>query len=76
MNEYLKDTAPFLKGIWTRLLNECLKQGDIPKCWRQATVKVLYKGKGNTNDPNAYRGIALECAAFKLLTSLLTKLYY
>ena len=39
-------------------------------------MKVLYKGKGNTNDPNAYRGIALECAAFKLLTSLLTKRLY
>lgn len=50
-----------------------MKKGTIPEMWRHATLKVLYKGKGDAGNPNSYRGIALECTAFKILTSLLTK---
>jgi hypothetical protein len=57
-----------LKGEWTNLFNECLKQGKIPAAWRLATVKVLYKGKDEASDPHA-----LECTAFKLLSSILMK---
>jgi hypothetical protein len=72
----LKDTTPTLKGVWTNLFNECLKQEKIPDAWQLATLKVLYKGKGEVSDPNAYRGIALECTAFKLLSSILKKRLY
>lgn len=72
-NEHLQCTVPYWKEAWTNLFNECLKQGRIPQGWRHATLKVLYKGKGEASDPNAYRGIALECTAFKILSSLLTK---
>ena len=51
-------------------------KGKIPQSWRISTLKVLYKGKGDTNDPNSYRGIALECTAFKILTGLLTNRLY
>ncbi|KAJ4432881.1 hypothetical protein ANN_21520 [Periplaneta americana] len=34
---------------------------------------MLYKGKIATDNPNSYRGIALENNAFKLLTTILTK---
>lgn len=71
--EHLKETAHILANTWTELFNECLRQGNIPNKWRLATLKVLYKGKGDTRDPNSYRGIALECTALKILTSLLTK---
>lgn len=71
--EHLKETAGTLTDTWTELFNECLKQGNIPNKWRIATLKVLYKGKGDTRDPNSYRGIALECTALKILTSLLTE---
>ena len=39
----------------------------------QITVIMLYKGKGNTTDPNAYRGIALENTLLKVLTTLMCK---
>ena len=32
---------------------------------------MLYKSK--VDDPNAYRGIALECALFKIMTKILTE---
>ena len=34
-------------------------------------IKVLYKGKGDPKDTNAYRGIALENNPFKLFTKIL-----
>ena len=37
---------------------------SIPKRCRKSIVRVLYKGKGDAEDPNSYRGIALECATF------------
>lgn len=75
-NEHLKQTAPILVETWTSLFNECLRQGNIPQKWRHSILKILHKGKGDTNDPNTYRGIALECTPFKLMTTLLTKRLY
>jgi hypothetical protein len=66
-NEHFKDTTPALKGVWTNLFNECLKQGKIPDAWQLATLEVPYKEKGEVSDPKAYRRIALECTAFKLV---------
>ena len=60
-NEHLKDTAEHLKTAWTAFYNKCLEEGQIPENWRLATLKGLYKGKGNASDPQSYRGIALEC---------------
>ena len=35
-------------------------------------MKLLYKGKGDPEDPNNYRGVALENTMFKILTKILT----
>lgn len=72
-NEHLKVVLPLLKETWTSLMNECLKRGRIPEGWWKSNIKMLYKGKGNLGDTNAYRGIALECALFKIMTGILTK---
>ena len=71
-NEHLEGSAEALKDVWTQLLNLCVITQSIPNRWRKSTVRVLYKGKGGAEDPNAYRGIALDCA--KLLTKRLTSL--
>jgi hypothetical protein len=68
-NEHLKESAQCLAEL---LFNKCLESGNIPEEWRKSTIKTLYKGKGETNDPNSYRGIALESNIFKLLTRILT----
>lgn len=67
-NEHLKLAAPILTETWTALLNKCLEEGEIPEEWRKSKLKLLYKGKGNTNNPDSYRGIALESAGLKVLT--------
>lgn len=72
-NEHIKDAKQLLLDIWTRLFNECMKRGNIPDSWRESTIKVLYKGKGDTSTPDAYRGIALENNIFKIFSRLLTK---
>ena len=72
-NEHLKTTLPVLAEPLTTLLNECLRRGAIPDKWKKSKVIMLYKGKGNTTDLNAYRGIALENALLKILTTLLCK---
>ena len=70
-NEHLKDSAGKIGKCITALFNTCLRQGTVPESWRKATVKMLYKGKGDSGDPNSYRGIALESALLKLLNRLL-----
>ena len=72
-NEHLKGSAKVLKDVWNQLLNQFLITLSIPNRWRKSIVRVLYKGKGDAEDPNAYRDIALECAPFKILTKLLTE---
>ena len=57
--------------LWTALYNKCLEITNIPKIWRESTVKVVYKGKGSQNTPDSYRGIALECTLFKILNNIL-----
>ena len=69
--EHVKASWPILGSLITSLLNQCILQGTIPERWREATLKILYKGKGDSGDPNSYRGIALECVLLKVLTKLI-----
>lgn len=39
---------------------------------RRATLKTLYKGKGNTEDIDSYRGIALENTSLKIFMKIIT----
>ena len=47
--------------------------GQIPSEQKKSTIKLIYKGRGDTCNLNAYRGIALESNALKLLTRILAK---
>lgn len=62
-----------LERVWTRLFNACLDRSMIPTAWTTSIVKLLYKSKGEIDDPNNYRGIALLCCPLKLLTALLNR---
>ena len=70
--EHLKASADVLVPIWKELFNKCLEKRVIPEQWRRATLKILYKGKGNTGDMNSYRGVALENTLFKIFMKILT----
>ena len=72
-NECLKDSRELLAEAWADLFDQCLKQSTIPEKLRYSIIRVLYKGKGNSEEPNSYRGIALENAALKLFSHALVK---
>jgi hypothetical protein len=72
-NEHIKEAMTLLLPTWTALLNNCLELGQIPTEWKKSTIKLIYKGRGDTCNPNTYRGIALESNALKLLTRILAK---
>lgn len=62
--------APFLTGLY----NECLLQGRIPSCFKEASVVVLSKGEGR--DPKlvkSYRPICLLNTLGKVQERLLCK---
>ena len=73
LNEHLKAYADALLPALTDMYNMCLRLGNIPTRWKTAMIRILYKGKGDTSDPNSFRGIALENNLLKLLTRLLAK---
>lgn len=70
-NEILQESLPATIVIWTSLFNECFRQGKIPDRWRESSIHMLYKGKGPKDSPDSYRGIALECNPFKVLSRIL-----
>jgi hypothetical protein len=72
-NEHIKETMTLLLPTWTALLNKCLELGQIPSKWKKSTIKLIYKGKRDTCNPNTYTGIALESNTLKLLTRILVK---
>ena len=72
-NEHIQESKDILLSTWTALFNECLRSGRIPDRWRESSLKILYKGKGNTDSTDSYRGIALESTIFKTFTKLITQ---
>ena len=69
--EHLKTLSPDLTEPLTLLLNECLRNNTIPQQWRKSIIVVIHKGKGRKDDPNNYRGIALENTMYKLFSKIL-----
>ena len=70
-NEVLKDSLPVIIDVWTAFFNACIKLKKIPDRWRESTIQVIYKGKGPKDSPDGYRGVALECAIFKIFTKII-----
>jgi hypothetical protein len=70
-NEDLKMLVEFLLPEITEFLNLCVKKGIFPANWREATLKLLYKGKGDAEDTNSYRGICVSSAFYNLLDRIM-----
>jgi hypothetical protein len=52
LNEYLKNSPPYLIRILYRLFNLVLDTGIIPENWTIGIIKPVYKNKGNNLDLN------------------------
>ena len=59
---------PLINSFFNRIFNS----GDFPPSWGQSILVTLFK-KGDTNDPNNYRGISLLDVIGKIYTSIITR---
>jgi hypothetical protein len=75
-NENIKLLAEHLLPELTCFLNICLSKGTFPEQWRHSNLKLLYKGKGDAEDKNSYRGISLNHTLFNLLDRILHNRLY
>ena len=57
--------------FFVRFFNLVLESGVFPSGWSNALIFTLYKGSGNRNDPDKYRGIALLSHIGKLFSRVL-----
>lgn len=74
-NEVLKSLTPAWYAYLLNLFNKILHSEKIPKDWLITIIKPLFK-KGDPQDPNNYRAIALENTIFKLFVQILFERLY
>ena len=60
--------TPFLVGLF----NQVFSSGQFPDAWTEAIIQPLHK-KGNTRDPNNYRGVSFLNVCSKLYSYILNK---
>ena len=58
-------------GCTKRLLNVCMKEGSVPEEWRTGLIVLIWKGKGDVQDPGKYRGITFLSHLMKVLERIL-----
>ncbi|ESO92263.1 hypothetical protein LOTGIDRAFT_121226 [Lottia gigantea] len=61
-----------LKDHYHKLFNLILTTGIFPSSWSESLLMPIYK-KGQKNDTNNYRGIALSSCLSKVLLSIINK---
>jgi len=50
---------------------QAFENGVVPQAWLDRTIQRIYKGKGNKNDPNSYRGITLQSCIAKAFAKII-----
>ena len=71
INEFLKYCPDRMLECITKLFNVVLDTGLIPQEWCLGMIKPLYKGSGDINSPDNYRGITILSCLGKLFTAVL-----
>ena len=67
----LKNTAPELAPILTKLFNRCISEGCFPIFWKQSSVCPVFKNSGERTDPNKYRPVSLLSVISKLFEAVI-----
>ena len=74
LNEYLKYcNNPEFISLVCQLFNVILDSGIFPEVWSKGIILPIYKNKGDSNNPDNYRGITILSCFGKLFTSALNK---
>ena len=66
----LKEAQDVLLPFLIKLFNLLYDSHYFPKVWSKSVILPIHK-KGDSNNPDNYRGISLLCATSKLFTSIL-----
>ena len=70
-HEMIKCFGPTTRFWLLDMLNDCLKQQQIPNVWRKSKVVALLKPGKDPESPKSYRPIALLCSLYKLLERMI-----
>ena len=73
INEVLKAIAEEILSALNKLFNLVYNSGQYPSNWRQALIVPIFKKKGDHDDLNCYRGIALLSCLAKLFNNILNE---
>lgn len=73
INDFFLNAPERLLHVCIKLFNLILETGIIPSAWTIGTIRPIYKNKGDTNDPNNYRGITILSCFGKLFTAILDR---
>ena len=57
--------------VYVKLFNIVFKSGVIPDLWSVGVICPIYKNKGDTANPDNYRGITILSCYGKLFTAVL-----
>jgi hypothetical protein len=72
LGEYLKIFGQTFEHILFKLVNSIFSEHIYPSKWAMNFLKPIYK-KGNTSDPDNFRGLAIGSAFAKLFSFILLK---
>ena len=67
----LKECAPELAPIFTKLFRRCLRKGEFPSCWKTASVVPVPKKSNDTSQASNYRPISLLPVIGKVFESVI-----
>jgi hypothetical protein len=71
LNEFLKNSCQKMIDVYVKLFNIVCKSGVIPDLWSVGVICPIYKNKGDTANPDNYRGITILSCYGKLFTAVL-----
>ena len=66
----LKECANELALLLKILFELTMKKGRIPKDWKTAEIKAIYKKKGKKSNPSNYRPVSLTLVVSKLMEKI------
>jgi len=69
----IKFCAPELSNVLNELFNVCIDRGCVPDEFKYAMVTPLYKGKGDNNSLDNYRGISVLPPIAKVFEKIVSK---
>ena len=64
--EAFKELGTIGVSVLTKLFNAILKEEEMPDAWRQSVLVPIFKGKGDVQQCNNYRGIKLMSHVMKV----------